>query len=143
MTVDTIERIIGARGIDPRNSNLIRFELTDRLNGEGPQLTLWDNTLGGLPSNAEQIIGANPLITLELIDNATDDGILVTATLVGGTTQLVNWRCIDPDNVVNTANANAVAGTDTWEIITGKAGSYTIQAWASTFGFAQTSYQEA
>lgn len=135
-------RILKTRGIlAPSNDS---FRLIDELDGQGIKIDRWDEaTLGARPSQAELVLANAPQISLGITANNTDDGIIVTATLTGGATQTVNWRCIDPDGLVNTASGAAVAGVETWEIITGKAGQYIIQAWADAFGFAEVEYLEA
>lgn len=137
--VTQIENVIGTRGINPVGRANTDFELIDRLDGQGIQLKFWTaaNLGGAEPSEAELTLGDAPLIALSVADNATDDGIIVTATLTGGSTQTVNWRCIAPDGTTHTASAAAVGGVETWEIETGQSGVYIIHAWANGFGFAQ------
>lgn len=144
LTPENVLNVLGQRGNNPQAfPNFEKWSLIDRLDGQGIQVHTWDAELGAHPSNAELTLAATPLIVLGVADNAGNDGIIVTATLTLVGNQTVNWRCIDPDGVIYTDSAAAVAGVDTWEIITGKAGNYTIQAWASGLGFAQTNYEEA
>ena len=138
-----IERLIGMRGIDPREQIGVTYDLVNHSDGQGIQLQFWEvATLGPLPTVPELAAALTNSIALEIAPNNTDDGIVVTATLTGGSTQLVGWRCVDPTGTVHIESANASGGVETWEIITGQAGEYIIQAWAAGFGFASLIHQE-
>jgi hypothetical protein len=137
-----IERVIGARGIDPRNRNLKDFELIDRLDGQGIQIRFWDEiALGGLPTPTESTLATTPRLSLSSAINTAETGVIVTCQLDDTSASTVNWRCVDPDGVVHTANAPAVNGQESWEILTGKPGLYRVSAWSSVYGYAELSIE--
>lgn len=135
------DNVIGARGINPIGKNGTAYMLIDRLDGQGIQIYEWDEAvLGMLPTEEELTRGANPLIALSSQD--TELGFIATATLTGGTSQTVFWRCITPSNEEFTASGAAVAGVESWEV-EAPTGTYIMQVWADGFGFAQMGVENA
>jgi hypothetical protein len=135
-----IERVIGARGINPQNRLNEDFELIDRLDGLGIQFRFWNEvTLGAVPTQQELTLATSPRLSLSQQSNQAGDGIIVTCQLGDTTDSVINWRCVDPDGEVYTASDSADNGQGSWEILTGKVGVYQVSAWANTYGYAALS----
>lgn len=131
---ELIMNVIGQRGIDPLTTTIgVEWELTDRLDGNGAQLTTWQ--YDPLPTAQELALAATPLITLGY--QMLPTGFLLTATLTGGTNQSVQWRCVALlTGVISLDQGVAVNGVETWEI-DAPLGIYRVAAWCAGFGYAE------
>lgn len=137
-----VQRVIGARGINPQGRLNVDFELIDRLDGQGVQIRVWNQlALGAPPTELELALANSPRLSLSQEINGTDDGVLVTCQLDDTTNSVINWRCIDPDGESTTVNGPADNGQDVWEILTGKPGIYTVSAWSNSYGYAEISFE--
>lgn len=135
-----IEKVIGARGMNPKNRLNEDFELIDRLDGQGIQFRFWNEVvLGVTPTQQELALATTPRLDLTYEVNPAEDGIIVTCQLADTTNSTIHWRCIDPDGEIYSAFGPADNGQERWEILTGKAGIYLVSAWANTYGYAELS----
>lgn len=151
LSVESVQNIIGARGLDPFAHPInVDWSLCDD-NGTIVFCSSggWNTTtLGPVPDNAEQELGAAPLISLQRVASVTAGFFRFQATLDGGDDETIQWRVYTSamipviDTPITDSN-EAVNGAADFEVAIGEQGTYYVQAWSDGYGFVQLTFNFA